>query len=100
MEKEKQTAKPQEVECPRPELYHLWQVEITNGVETGRKVSDGIQMRKGNGSVIVRADSRPLFTGVEFEPLPVGHHFSTPPTAPKYTGPIDDETMANILIYG
>lgn len=89
--KEKQTASPREIEMPRPDLY--LSVIIDGGEITG--VGEGLWLRKAGGAVKVKVGSNPTLRHT-----PVGTFDPMHPLGPKYTGPIDDETMANILIYG
>jgi hypothetical protein len=103
VEKVKQTALPKEVECLRPDLYCMG-VEIRSfGQSIDRRISNGIQLRKGGDcSVVVRENSNDPFPEIpgKLIPVPVGTVLRGPATWPKYTDPIDDETIANILIYG
>lgn len=93
MEREKQSAKPQEVECPRPDLYV---VQFDRSINT-----DGIWLWTGTKKVIVRDIPQSQWPeNVDPDACIAGFWKPNPPTGPKYTGPIDDETMANILIYG
>ena len=95
MEKQKQTPAPLEVEMPRPELRMVmfWCAEHRTTTLT-----DGIWLVKGNGKVVVReAQNLP---GDTLTPNKLGTYSDGRPRGPAYTGPIDDELMANILAYG
>jgi hypothetical protein len=93
MEKEKQTAKPQETEMPRPELYCVL-TSVT------KDMTSGLFLAKGEGKVLVREVAREEIHKFNLDFDGVGKYFPGRPQGPAYTGPIDDELMANILIYG
>jgi hypothetical protein len=89
--------RPLETPEKRPDLYCI----MLEGMMGDVVVSDGIWLRKAGGKVAVKSCSpiNPFPYGV-LDPLPPGTFTPGAPAGPQYTGPIDDETMANILIYG
>lgn len=78
----------------RPPLF------VAMAMQNGEIVSEtnGVFLAFGSGRVLVRAiTNAPYLRPMLCE---VGFRGSTKPKGPAYTGPIDDEMMANILIYG
>jgi hypothetical protein len=90
MEKTDKNPAPVETVLERPPLFVImW---FREGEPTGL---DGVWFFNGTEKIVVK-EATPLRNPT----FCAGYRQAGPPRGPSYTGPIDDEMMANILIYG
>jgi hypothetical protein len=97
--KKNQTASPLEKRMRRPALY-VMAIEAHETREI--RLCDGIWLKKRNKKIVVRERTIDVFPELpgKMTQLPVGTVTDGLPLGPKYTGPIDDEMMANIMMFG
>ena len=89
MEKQKDKVVPNETPEQRPDLYY-----VRGSID--RQVYSGVLLNRGNNCVLIKENAEFIHNNHVGYVVPHGPYADSV----KYTGPIDDEMMANILIYG